>query len=185
MALELAYGPFELGSVVVHGGSLWHAEVPGARGDEAWSLLQNVATLSAHLRALSADAVPQKSVKRDAGLDDAAVDPAAGAAIEAARLERVVHLGRPAAVPASHDTVSRMSMPPAPVPAGPADSSPLDDDSQQAYEELFRAGTQAYLRHDFPRAMESFAACARLKPTDRRVQHNIERLKTRLRPEDH
>lgn len=185
MALELAHGPFELGGVIVHGGSLWHVESPGATGDDAWSLLSTVSELRAHVRALAAGSLPAKSISTaDAGLDDGALDAGTSAAIESARLERVVPIGGPSKSPRGDARISQLSLPPAPIPAGPADSSTvLDDASQQAYEELFRAGTQAYLRHDFPRALEAFTTCARLRPNDKRVQHNIERLKSRMRPE--
>ncbi|MCC7073706.1 MAG: hypothetical protein IT383_20515 [Deltaproteobacteria bacterium] len=184
-ALELAHGPFEVGCVMVHQGSLWHAEVPGASGDDAWSLLKAVPTLAAHTKDLSSASVPKKSITTaDAALGDRRVDPSTARAIDAARANRVILLGAGEAAKPSTAQVSQLSLPPAPIPAGAADSSVvLDDASQQAYEELFRSGTQAYLKHDFTTALQSFNACARLRPGDKRVLHNLERLKQRMHPE--
>lgn len=184
-ALELAHGPFEVGSVVVHQGSLWHAEVPGASGDDAWSLLKAVPTLAAHTKDLASSSVPKKSITNaDTALGEARVDQGTAREIEAARANRVILLGAGEAAKAPAAQVSQLSLPPAPIPAGAADSSVvLDDASQQAYEELFRTGTQAYLKHDFATALESFTACAHLRPGDKRVLHNLERLKQRMHPE--
>lgn len=49
------------------------------------------------------------------------------------------------------------------------------------YDELFRRATEAYLRRDVDTALALFTECRELRPDDRRVQHNIERLEARKR----
>ncbi len=46
-------------------------------------------------------------------------------------------------------------------------------------ERLIQEATGAYLRREFDRALELFERCRELDPSDRRVEHNIERLKNR------
>jgi hypothetical protein len=175
-ALELAHGPFELGAVIVHQGALWHAEVPGAAGEEAWALLQKVRNAAAYVRTL--ESAPPRTIDKElAGVE---LDAPLRDHIERRRQEHVVPLGGGADVPAPA-RVSHLSLPPVAVPDART-PRPVDVE-QEAYEELFRAGTQAYLRHDFARALEAFTACAAMRPDDKRARHNIERLKTRMRPE--
>jgi hypothetical protein len=49
------------------------------------------------------------------------------------------------------------------------------------YEGLFREATEAYLRRDLPRACTLFERCRAMRPDDRRVQHNLDRLQLRMR----
>ena len=45
---------------------------------------------------------------------------------------------------------------------------------------LFSDGTQAYLRRDYAKALGCFEECLTLRPMDKRVAHNIERLRERV-----
>lgn len=182
MAVELALGPFELGRVVVHAGELWHAEVPGEQGAGAFSLLRQVASCDAHFRPAGGQDLPPRSIAHDAGhSSDDGVDEAQSSLLAQARKDGSIHLGEPSDEGKAVTVPGHLSLPPNPIPAGPEDSTFVDDGMQETYESFFRAGTQAYLRHDFPRALEAFEACRRLRPGDKRVLHNLERLKTRSR----
>ncbi len=182
LAVELSLGPLELGGITVSDGLVWHAETPGAHGDDAWSLLSLLGRCDAHVRPLTDAQRPPRSVKATLPLD--ALDAHSVAAAEEARQRRTMKLGSTAnssvlvpRLPLA--SASQLSLPPAPLPST-RDSTLLDDPQQRAYEELFRNGTQCYVRSDYKGALESFEACLRLRPDDVRVLHNIERLKTRL-----
>lgn len=182
VSLALTLGPFELGCVVVRDGALWDADVPGARGDEAFALLCQVSSCHAHFRAVEASRLPTRTiVEGDRYLREATVDDDLVDAVAQARRSGSLHVGEVRGGETTPRPIDGLSLPPHPVPAGREDSVFVDDGMQEAYETFFRAGTQAYLRHDFARALEAFEACLRLRPGDRRVLHNLERLKTRVR----
>jgi len=50
-----------------------------------------------------------------------------------------------------------------------------------AFETLLQQATAAYLKRDFDQALKLFEECRMIDPSDRRVQHNIERIKNRRR----
>ncbi len=56
---------------------------------------------------------------------------------------------------------------------------PIAADPEQDYEGLFRAATAAYIQRDYARALELFEQCHAARPQDRRVAHNLDRLRTR------
>ncbi len=63
---------------------------------------------------------------------------------------------------------------PAPVEEVRASSPPAVADP--TFDELFRQATKAYLQGQRDEALQGFLACARLRPEDLRVKHNIQRL---------
>jgi hypothetical protein len=60
---------------------------------------------------------------------------------------------------------------------------PPQDDPVKApgtrFAALIQDATAAYLRRDYDRALRLFEECLSIDPADRRVQHNIERIKNR------
>lgn len=88
---------------------------------------------------------------------------------------RVVTLRAPRPSP----PVSRpaVSTPSAPRPSAP----PVKPEAHEgSFEQLFSDGTQAYLRRDYAKALGCFEECLSLRPMDKRVAHNIERLRERV-----
>ena len=67
------------------------------------------------------------------------------------------------------------------VSEAPPAEAPAPEAGGDAYEDLFREATHAYLRRDLGRALELFLRCQKERPEDRRVAHNIERLQQRMR----
>jgi tetratricopeptide (TPR) repeat protein len=68
-------------------------------------------------------------------------------------------------------------------PAAPAASpSPAPLAAEDPFDVLFREATEAYLRRDYTRAIDLFSRCQALRPEDRRVQHNLQRLQSRRSP---
>lgn len=95
-------------------------------------------------------------------------------------LERgVLAVGVPATAKGSSPAIFSETVDQAPRPgtiepaAAPAPAS--------RYDEAFRLATEAYLRRDVDAALTLFAQCLEERPDDRRVQHNIERLRQRKR----
>jgi len=63
----------------------------------------------------------------------------------------------------------------------------LDEPPISQFDTMFRTATQAYVRRDFDKALEIFEECARQRPADSRIRHNISMITTRLsraRPEE-
>ncbi len=65
----------------------------------------------------------------------------------------------------------------------PAPETPNPPQSQHAAEDsfdvLFREATEAYVRRDYAKAIALFTRCQTIRPEDRRVQHNLQRLQSR------
>jgi tetratricopeptide (TPR) repeat protein len=59
----------------------------------------------------------------------------------------------------------------------PADAKPEDP-----FDAMFREATAAYVSRDYPKAIELFTRCLALRPDDRSVQHNLQRLQSRRGP---
>jgi hypothetical protein len=53
----------------------------------------------------------------------------------------------------------------------------------QVFTELYREAVAAYVRRDYEAALRLFERCLRLRPDDRHVRHNLERLAKFRRPE--
>jgi tetratricopeptide (TPR) repeat protein len=64
-----------------------------------------------------------------------------------------------------------------PISKPPADAKPEDP-----FDALFREATAAYVSRDYPKAIELFTRCLALRPDDRSVQHNLQRLQSRRGP---
>lgn len=69
--------------------------------------------------------------------------------------------------------------PPTPPPS-PVSTPEVKVEGAGSFERLFTDGTQAYLRRDYAKALGCFEECLSLRPMDKRVAHNIERLRERV-----
>lgn len=59
-------------------------------------------------------------------------------------------------------------------------NSPTESlETSESFDSLFREATEAYVRREYSRAIELFSRCLALRPEDRRVQHNLQRLQSR------
>jgi tetratricopeptide (TPR) repeat protein len=91
----------------------------------------------------------------------------------------------PAAEPASEPETAPRRTPPPPAPAPEASTTPAPPSASplptgnDLFDQLFRQATEAYVRRAYPQAIELFLQCAALRPEDRRVQHNLQRLQTK------
>ena len=176
---EFSAGPFEVGEVLVHDGQAWHAEVPGTRGFAALQLLTRLPSCLVIFRdsapgerSISPQHQPPLDVLSDE-LRQAMTRARAAGRLSVGDLEQV-----------SRRSVSDLSLPPDAVPTTSGEfslnaTSPEERAAVERFEVLFRQGTQAYLRHDFKTALDVFEECLRLRPSDRRVLHNLERLRNR------
>lgn len=178
--LEISSGVFELGHVLVHMGELWDAEVPGARGYAAYALLAQVGSCQVVFREGVTPGERTVAAQHQPSLQG--VDDEARRALTRARVDGRLVIGSPGVTPRS--SVGNLSLPPDAVPVSSgtftlAGSTPAEREALESFEALFRKGTQAYLKHDFATAKEAFEECLGLRPNDRRVLHNLERLRNR------
>lgn len=90
---------------------------------------------------------------------------------------------RSSATPAPPIAAPRSSATPAPSIAAPRSTPTPTPSSTRTFsspmERLMQEATGAYLRREYDRALELFERCREIDPADRRVLHNIERLKNR------
>jgi hypothetical protein len=175
--LDFRVGPFEVGAVWVSSAEAWHAEVPGTEGAAALSLLSELPACQVRFsagepegRTIAAAHQPPLELVSDAVKREVAAARAAGQLI----------IGEGAVAP--RHSVGALSLPPDVVPTSGEFSLATpraERAATDAFEVTFRRGTQAYLRHDFKTALEAFEDCLRQRPGDRRVLHNLERLRNR------
>lgn len=133
--VRLLLGAVEIGHIEVHEGGVQHAEIPGARGDEALRLLPRMPGLRASLGPESDSPTTTVTIDWRSVLD----------------------------------------------PNGElqAQSAP-DEGSTKNYDALFREATAAYVQRRYRDALELYEQCAALRPDDRRIIHNLRRLRERI-----
>lgn len=179
------------GAIVLDAGDVVGAATSSLRGDDAFFFLARV--LHGRFRVYPAG-------DGDRGVLPATTRPWHELLLETARLSD--EDGRPSSLPASGTVVIPPSpaeeilpptlapppvepvIPPAAPPSGPivepASKVPAEPPAS-GYETLLRAATEAYLRRDYGEALQLFEACLALRPGDRSILHNIERLRNRNR----
>lgn len=178
LKIELRVGPFEVGEVHVKDGQAWHAEVPGSSGFPALAMLARLTGFEARF---GAQVGPERTIASAHQPPLEVVDDETRRAVAKGRAAGKLVVG--VAERVSHRSVTALSLPPDVVPTSGeftlSGTTPSDRAATEQFEQTFRQGTQAYLRHDFQQALEAFEHCLRLRPGDRRVLHNLERLRSR------
>ncbi len=165
--LRLRAGGVDIGSVDIAEGTVAHVRLPGADGDEAASLLPRLPAVRVDVEPLPAN-LPPPTVGAEARAALASATPSLSPAAEETLLEAFgLRTGPKIETPA----------PPSPPPAASAPGL----EPAATFEDLLREATAAYLRRAYGRALELFERCARMRPDDRRVVHNLARLRRRLR----
>lgn len=175
--VEFRVGPFEVGEVWVSDAEACHAEVPGTVGAAALELLSQLAACQVRFSTVAAG---ERTIATAHQPPLEQVSDAVKREVAAARVTGRLIIGEGPVEP--RHSVGALSLPPDVVPTSgvftlatpPAERAAVDH-----FEATFRHGTQAYLRHDFKTALEAFEDCLKQRPGDRRVLHNLERLRNR------
>ncbi len=165
--LRLRAAGVDIGHVDLEAGEVTRVRLPGADGDEAARLLPRLPAIRVDVEPLPAK-LPAPTVGAEARAALASAAPSLSPAAQETLLEAFgVRTGPKIEAPA----------PPHPSPGASAPG--LDPDA--TFEDLVREATAAYLRRAYGQALELFERCARMRPDDRRVAHNLARLRQRLR----
>jgi hypothetical protein len=172
VVLEIRRGPIEVGRLDLVCGELVHAELPGTAGDLALRLLGRLGPVEIDVATRASDGPRTVTRGSRALVPAASLDHGARAQLEAAYAPILAYAAAAAAAPATPSAAPEPSRAPSPEPA----SAPAGED----FDAVFVEGMRAYARRDYRGALERFERCARLRPDDARVTHNIERLRRRL-----
>ncbi len=206
--LELRVGPIEVGCIAIDRGQLRHAEMPGSVGDSALSFIYKLARVEVQVGALKRDLSPTLDSTSEPLLSAPQLTPrsrSALAAVFAGFINEATAKPNSADARASKDDPANASIgialklptiikqparshsPATPSPRKPVapalgktPSKPKLQDQGLGFDAFFIQAMRAYGRRDYTSAMESFKRCAVLRPSDSRVQHNIDRLRERL-----
>lgn len=191
MRLDLFLGALEVGRLDVLRGVVVHAEMPGANGNEAFRLLTQLPRCEVTITLVDDGDILEQTVDkpwRELITHQPRPESARDRDLQAAFASgRGVITGRQedsAPAPASNATprqpVEEPSLLPEEAPKKPANGADVPGGSSDGYDELFKRATAAYLRRSYEEALEYFQACASMRPDDRRVRHNIEKLQERI-----
>lgn len=155
-------GRVEVGRIDVERGEVIHAEIPGASGDTALRLFPRLVGVRITLDELR---VSERSVGPD--WRELLGPPVVDADLKSLG-PKWADVARPRSKPPHKAS-------PHPEPIQGSMAPPVQSD----FDELFADAMKAYLRRDYSLALELFEACEELMPGDRRVAHNLGRLRGR------